>query len=1027
MRTDMKRGMRFLSPGTWPVILAVMLAMVMMPHAALETEAATWGSPYVITTITGQTSMSMDVDGDWIYCVYVQSIRGIPTAMMRYYNGTAWSAQTTVSDRLSTSATFPVVSVSNGVAHIAYVDTTDGDRDILYRTFNGTTLSPIQQVSDPRAGAEDAYPDVAADGNYVHIVWESVIANDRDICFRSAYAGRFGSIQTVSTDVDDDVQLDPAVAASGANAHVVWKDYKGGNRNIFYRHWDGAAWDNERDLNGGNDGVQQLNADVAVDGDNVYIVYQNQISAMSSTISSVMYVGGRWGNPADVPAGSGSLAYPLLDAEAGHLALVYSNTQTFTSTHFLHFDRHSWGTPETVERGTTDQYVNPTSVALQHGRVHVTVENHGQGDQVHRYYAGEVDEEEPSAEVGVITPVWIDLDRISIPYTASDDYGLDSVTFQYRYSTDNATWGRWTEVTTFKDIWDETSSGTFSFQAEDGEGFYEFKAYARDLVGKVEAPSIEPEARAVLDLTDPTGSISINGGDEYANSSSVTLYVTQDDATSGVAGIRFAEEAIGGDEPWEDPVDTKRWTFPAVEGEHTVAYQVMDLSGRLSPVYTDTIYLDLADPYGTITMTVQGNWTTTRDLTLELTYGDTGSGVSMVRFAEEAIGGDEPWENPLDTRQWKLSEGDGAHTIAYQVLDAAGRTSEVYTVSIGLDTTPPTGSLIMGGSDTILTDSTVVLDLTAEDETSGVAGIRVGNDEFIGDDPWDNEVDELLWELSAGSGVKTVYYQVIDAAGLTSPVYTVTATLDLDDPTGTIALANGAMLVNSRTVSLTLTSADDTSDVVGIRVQEEAIGGDEPWEDKVDTMDLTLTGEEGQVTVYYQVVDEAGHESQVYSVTFTLDTTNPFVSETDPADTTEKMPVDKVISVRFSEAMDTGSVEGAFLVSYTEDGAAVEVEGTFDWSSDGKTLTFTPSDDLEKGTRYSIALTDVAKDVAGNALFPSLSSTFTTEGGGDGGDGGEVDMGTVLLIVIIAIACVGVVFAFSMKYYVKMEQKRDEE
>ncbi|NIS18604.1 MAG: hypothetical protein GWN89_01380, partial [Thermoplasmata archaeon] len=90
-----------------------------------------------------------------------------------------------------------------------------------------------------------------------------------------------------------------------------------------------------------------------------------------------------------------------------------------------------------------------------------------------------------------------------------------------------------------------------SFTPTDGDGFYEFKAWARDAANNTELPSVLPEAIAGLDTTNPTGSIVINGGDEFTINSNVTLDLTYVDQTSGVAMVRFGEDTIGGDEPWE--------------------------------------------------------------------------------------------------------------------------------------------------------------------------------------------------------------------------------------------------------------------------------------------------------------------------------------------------------------------------------------------------------------------------------------------------------------------------------------------
>ncbi len=534
---------------------------------------------------------------------------------------------------------------------------------------------------------------------------------------------------------------------------------------------------------------------------------------------------------------------------------------------------------------------------------------------------------------------------------------------------------------------------------------------------------MDPEAMNGWDTGDPIGSISINNMAAVTNSSSVTLVLTYVDETSGVNMVRFNDDAIGGDEPWENPVPTKEWELGTAEGEYTVAYQVMDISGRLSPIYTDTIFLDTADPYGTITMTIDSEWTNTREVSLDLTYGDTGAGVAKVRFADEAVGGDEPWDNPVETKEWTLPEGEGMHTIAYQVMDAAGRVSEVYTTSISLDTVAPTGSIIMGGGDTFTTERTVTLTLTAEDVTSGVAGIRVLNEAVGGHEPWDNKVDTLEWELTEGSGVKTVYYQVIDVAGLVSEVYTASITLDVDDPTGSIIMGGGDTLVNTATVDLALTFDDLTSTIVGIRIQEEAVGGDEPWDNPVEAMEFTLSAGDGEKTIYFQVIDEAGRESQVYSISFTLDTSNPFVVDTDPLPLAEGVAVDKVIAVRFSEIMNKDSVERAFTLTFLDGGVPNNVGGTFNWSPDGKTLTFTPLGDLVEGTVYSITVTDTATDAADNTLFPPLVSAFTTVKGGDGGNGDNGDgdglLGGLLLVLMVAFLVIAVIVIATIYYFAK--------
>jgi len=82
-----------------------------------------------------------------------------------------------------------------------------------------------------------------------------------------------------------------------------------------------------------------------------------------------------------------------------------------------------------------------------------------------------------------------------------------------------------------------------------------------------------------------------------------------------------------------------------------------------------------------------------------------------------------------------------------------------------------------------------------------------------------------------------------------------------------------------------------------------------------------------------------------------------------------------VIQVRFSEAMDCGTVNGAsLLVSGPGGTLAGQV------SCAGTLATFAPSAPLHAGTGYTVTVTTAVKDLAGNAMAMPLTWSFTTEG-----------------------------------------------
>ena len=99
------------------------------------------------------------------------------------------------------------------------------------------------------------------------------------------------------------------------------------------------------------------------------------------------------------------------------------------------------------------------------------------------------------------------------------------------------------------------------------------------------------------------------------------------------------------------------------------------------------------------------------------------------------------------------------------------------------------------------------------------------------------------------------------------------------------------------------------------------------------------------------------------------DTTPPTITEVSPTDGATNVPVTTAISATFSEAMNETSAEAAFSV----DG----VTGTFGW--DGNKMTFTPSSELAYNTEYTVTISTVAEDLAGNNLASDYTWSFTTE------------------------------------------------
>jgi hypothetical protein len=142
--------------------------------------------------------------------------------------------------------------------------------------------------------------------------------------------------------------------------------------------------------------------------------------------------------------------------------------------------------------------------------------------------------------------------------------------------------------------------------------------------------------------------------------------------------------------------------------------------------------------------------------------------------------------SPIKPSSFTLSEGDGLKTVYAWVIDRAGNISSPRSASITLDTTPPTGFIVINNGDNYTNNSTVILALTYD---SDVIQVRYSNDNLTWTD-WGAPEDTKIWTLSPGDGLKTVYYQVQDRAGNVSTFWddivldtTPDAIADLTSPT----------------------------------------------------------------------------------------------------------------------------------------------------------------------------------------------------------------------------------------------------
>jgi len=434
----------------------------------------------------------------------------------------------------------------------------------------------------------------------------------------------------------------------------------------------------------------------------------------------------------------------------------------------------------------------------------------------------------------------------------------------------------------------------------------------------------------IIDLEPPEATMSLEEGSGYTNSSRVNISLDWWDA-SGVSLMWVSDDPDFANVDWILPKRRLEWTLPAGEGNRSVYVRLMDQVGWMVNL-SASIIVDLTPPEATLAIDRGSDYTSKNSVRLEMTV------VEASPFEARLTNEGDPWPDSWSPipMEWALSwglrmGGDGPRTVLLAVRDAAGNTV-IVSDDIVLDTTPPTGSLVVNGGAEMTNQQDVRLRIDATDSASGVDSMIVSNEFRFPEHRWQPFKEDLDWALLLGDGDKRVYVMLRDRAGLTS-IIMADIVMDTTPPEGTATIGDGQGFTMDPLVTLYL-SFDDTYGVADVRVaNSEDMSGAE-WAPYARILEWDLGEEEGPHTVHVQVRDVAGNVRTTQAEVL-LDLTDPAVTVL-LADGAEVTLVD---SVRVSwTASDDRGLSGV-RIAYEPDFKGVRWE-----------MPFTPGSTTASGT-----------------------------------------------------------------------------
>lgn len=184
-------------------------------------------------------------------------------------DGFMWESELRLTESEGFSSKPAVAAGPDGLVHVTWYDTREGVREVFYKYWDGVAWSPDERVSDSLSGSWYQNMAVDEDGN-LHVVWLDRQDGNWEVYYRRrASGGGWQDIERISFDEGRAAECEVCVDSSG-RVHVVWRDNRDGNLEIYYAAFTGSRWTGETRLSFTSQPSKRPT--IGVDGDDRIIV-----------------------------------------------------------------------------------------------------------------------------------------------------------------------------------------------------------------------------------------------------------------------------------------------------------------------------------------------------------------------------------------------------------------------------------------------------------------------------------------------------------------------------------------------------------------------------------------------------------------------------------------------------------------------------------------------------------------------------------------------------------------------------------
>ena len=246
---------------------------------------AQWEPTVRLTNDPGNSSISdnnarcIAANGNTVHIVWYDDRDG--NKEIYYKNsidcGLTWGLDRRLTNDIANSI-FPSIALSDSFIHVVWTDDRDGNKEIYYKrsTDGGFSWEPDIRLTYDNALSD--FPSIAVFESDLHVVWRDNRDGNDEIYYKHSSDNGLSWGLDLRLTNNDAESLGPSVSVSGPFVHVTWRDARDGSLEIYYKRSTngGNDWETDKRLSG-NYVYASASPSIAVSGSMVYVIYVQQV------------------------------------------------------------------------------------------------------------------------------------------------------------------------------------------------------------------------------------------------------------------------------------------------------------------------------------------------------------------------------------------------------------------------------------------------------------------------------------------------------------------------------------------------------------------------------------------------------------------------------------------------------------------------------------------------------------------------------------------------------------------------------